>query len=265
METLRDLDIVRAMPSEVRPLELRADEESGDSLGRLVVRFSPFNQWYEISSWWEGDFMERTVHGAFAKTMRESGASVKCLFDHGYDPTIGNKVLCAPDDLREDPDSAVMEGELFDTSYCRDLLPGLRAGAYGSSFKFRVVKEQWDDDPGVSEHNPKGLPERTILEVRLFEAGPVCFPASPTATAGMRSMTDTYYDLLRTRDAQRVDELATRARAIRTPDRTGAGPTTPPAGAARTSTGEPRQHSRVITPAERRAALYPFLMEGALQ
>jgi HK97 family phage prohead protease len=260
VDTLRDLDIVRAMPSALR-LERAADGQP-DSLGRLVVRFSPFDTWYEISSWWEGDFMERTRRGAFAKTMRESGETVKCLFDHGYDPTIGNKALCMPDDLREDADSAVLEGELFDTTYCRDLLPGLRAGAYGSSFKFRVIKEEWDDEPEASEHNPKGLPERTITEVRLFEAGPVCWPASPTATAGVRSMTDTYYELLRGRDAQRVDELAVRARQIRTPDLPGAGQATPAAGAARTTDGEPREHSLGYTPAQRRALLYPIL-EGA--
>ena len=264
METLRDLDLIRAIPAQRRPLELRADAEGeGTGLGRLVVRFSPFNVWYEVSSWFEGDFIERTLRGAFSKTMNESKGSIRALFDHGYDPTIGNKVLAPTDDLREDADTAVLEGDLFDTSYNRDLEPGLRAGVYGSSFRFRVVKEEWEDEPGPSDHNPKGLPERTITEVRLFEAGPVTFPANPAATAAVRSMTDAYYDRLRARNPQRYDDLLARARAIRTPDDEAAATSTAdPEGAARTTEDESTQsHSTGYTPAQRRAFLYPFLRD----
>lgn len=262
METLRDMDLVRSIPSTARPLQLR--DATGDGLGRLVVNFSPFGVWYRVQSWWEGDFYERTQLGAFAKTMRESRSSVRALYDHGMDPQIGNKVLAPTDDLREDPDSAVLEGDLFDTSYNRDLLPGLRAGVYGSSFRFRVIQESWNDEPGVSEHNPEGLPERTITEVRLFEAGPVTFPANPDATAGVRSATDDYYQRLRGRDPQRVDALLARARAIRTPDDPAAGLATAGPGAARTTDGEPREHSLRLTPAQRRALVHPFL-NGGLQ
>lgn len=218
MQTLCDLDLVRATPAQLAPLELRAAQDGEASpLGRLIVRFSPFSVWYEVESWYEGNFMERTVRGAFKKTMKESKAAIRALFDHGNDPTIGNKVLAPTDDLREDSDTAVLEGDLFDTSYNRDLEPGLRAGVYGSSFRFRVVKEEWNDDPGVSDHNPKGLPERSILEVRLFEAGPVAFPANPAATAGVRSLTDHYYERLRARNPQQYDELRARAHALHHP------------------------------------------------
>ena len=262
MDTLRDLDVVRAVPAQRHPMELRA---AGDEAAMpvLVVRFSPYNVWYEIDSFWEGRFLERTVRGAFAKTMAESRGSIKMLFDHGYDPTIGNKVLAPIDDLREDADTAVAEGRLFDTSYNRDLLPGLEAGVYGSSFRFRVIQDQWNDEPGASDHNPQGLPERTITECRLFEQGPVTFPASPTASAGVRSQTDAYYERLRSSNPQRYDDLLARARAIRTPDQAAAQSTVEP-GAAN-STDEPAPgHSRGYTPAQRRAVLYPFLTkEGA--
>ena len=263
METLCDLDLIRAIPAQRHPLELRdTSEDGGSGLGRLVVRFSPFDTWYEVSSWWEGDFMERTVRGAFKKTMKEGKNSIRALFDHGYDPQIGNKVLAPTDDLREDPDSAVLEGDLFDTSYNRDLEPGLRAGVYGSSFRFRVIKDEWDDEPGVSAYNPKGLPERTITEVRLFEAGPVTFPASPTATAAVRSMTDTYYDRLRARNPQQYDDLVARARAIRTPDQVAAASTTGDERAAQQHTDEPAsRHSDGYSARQRRALIYPFLSE----
>ena len=238
METLRDLDLVRAIPAQRRPMELRATGD--DTMPMLVVRFSPFNTWYEIDSYWEGQFLERTLRGAFAKTMRESRDSIKTLYDHGHDFHIGNKVLAPIEDLREDADSAVSEGRLFDTSYNRDLLPGLEAGVYGSSFRFRVIKEEWNDEPERSDHNPNAIPERTITEVRLFEAGPVTFPANPEATAGVRSMTDTYYERLRSRNPDRYEDLLARARAIRTPKEPAAATSTvEPDGAAPLHDDEP--------------------------
>lgn len=250
METLRDLDIVRAVSPRT---ELRAATKDG--MPTLVSRFSPFDTWYEIDSMWEGNFLERTVKGAFAKTMRENGANVKVLFDHGYDSQIGNKVLGAIESLREDDDSAVGEIPLFDTSYNRDLLPGLEAGVYGSSFRFRVIRDEWNDEPGKSAANPDGIPERTIKEVRLFEFGPVTFPANPDATAGVRCLTDHYYQHVRSRDPQRVDALLARARAIRTPDAGAAPVGTPAEGAASTTTDAPATATRGLSPDERAAQL----------
>lgn len=211
MDTLRDLDIVRAVPPAA---EMRASDDA--SMPVMTVRFSQFDTWYEIDSAWEGRFLERTVKGAFKKTIKENRQNIKVLFDHGYDPSIGNKVLGVITDLREDPGGPVGDVPLFDTSYNRDLLPGLEAGAYGSSFRFRVIRDEWNDDPGRSEYNPDGIPERTIKEVRLFEFGPVTFPANPDSTAGVRSQTDTYYEHLRSRDPKRVDELFAQARSLRT-------------------------------------------------
>ncbi|MEV6413854.1 HK97 family phage prohead protease [Kribbella sp. NPDC051718] len=186
----------------------------------MEVRFSTFNTWYEIDSWWEGEFLERTVKGAFAETIVQDRDAIKVLYDHGFDYQIGNKVLGPIDDLREDPDSPVGEVPLFDTQYNRELLPGLEAGVYGSSFRMRVTGETWDDEPGVSAWNPRGLPERTITKVRLFEFGPVTFPANPESTASMRSLTDAYYERLMPREPQAYD-AALRAIGRSRPDFTG--------------------------------------------
>lgn len=270
METLRDLDLVRAASLRVGLRTEQRAEDDTDGLGIMEVRFSPFGVWYEIDSWYEGLFFERTVKGAFAKTMRESRDSVVSLFNHGMDFHIGDKVLCSVSDLREDDDSAVLEGPLFDTSYNRDLLPALRAGAYGSSFMFRVIRDEWNDDPGTSEWNPRGIPERTIKEVRLFEAGPVTFPANPDATAGMRSMTDEYYELLRSRDPQRVETLRSRVMELRT-SKTDAVPRDTSVDDAATTPEAPDTvtdvHPTGLSPAQRARALRemrnPFLKEVA--
>lgn len=267
METLRDLDLVRALSPGRATQMTRADSGDGETgMPTMVIRFSTFDSWYEIDSFWEGRFLERTVRGAFKKTIRENGSNVKVLYDHGMDFQIGNKVLGSIEALREDPDSPVGEVPLFDTSYNRDLLPGLEAGVYGSSFRFRVIKDEWNDEPGRSEHNPDGVPERTIREVRLFEFGPVTFPANPESTAGVRCMTDAYYERLRSRNPKRIDEMLARARAIRTPAESAAAVSTvDDEVAAPATTDEPAaRHSGGYTHAQRRVRLYPFLTkEGA--
>lgn len=256
METLRDLDLVRTWHLPARAAE-------GDGLGVMEVRFSVFDSWYEINSWWEGRFLERTQRGAFSKTIAESGMRTKVLFNHGHDFHIGEKLLGQVESLSEENDSPVGIVPLFDTSYNRDLLPGLRAGAYGSSFMFRVIKEEWNDEPGRSDHNPEGLPERTITEVRLFEFGPVTWPANPDATAGMRCLsgTDQYYEQLRQRDPGRVELLRSRVTSLRTSAPPPAAPSTgPDPEAAPAPTDEPAaRHSGGLTPRERRERLHPTL------
>lgn len=259
---LPELDIVRHWS-----VPVRADAaDGGEGLGSMEVRFSTFDSWYEINSFWEGRFLERTVKGAFRKTIKENRSSVKVLFNHGGDFSIGDKILGTVESLSEEDDSPLGVVSLFDTSYNRDLLPGLRAGAYGSSFMFRVVKDSWNNEPGVSEHNPEGLPERTIKEVRLFEFGPVTWPANPASTSGMRcaSGTDAYYESLRAREPQRVDELRSALTHIRTPAEVEPPLALDDEGAAPQETAEPAErHSGGLTPAQRRERLFPYLKDAS--
>jgi Caudovirus prohead serine protease len=97
------------------------------------------------------------------------------------------------DDLRgvasgsEDGQGASYEVELFD-GIAALLLAALREGRYGSSFRARVVKESFDPRPGRSEHNPQGLPERIVKEVKLIDVGPTSLPAYGETTAKVRSL-----------------------------------------------------------------------------
>lgn len=253
METLRDLDAVRVLTA---PVEFRAAEPDDETLGLLTGRFSVFNTWYEIDSLWEGLFLERVAKGSFKKTIadQDAGRGMRVLFEHGRDMTINNKVLGVPDEVREDSKGAYYEVPLFDTSYNRDLLPGLRANAYGASFRFQAIRDEWNDEPPVSEHNPKGIPERTLKEVRVPEFGPCTFGANPGATAIVRSATDDWYEMLRSRDPGRYDELLARAQHLRTPhQRTDEGSGAGTGAAART--GEPPEHSQVPDPKARDRAL----------
>jgi HK97 family phage prohead protease len=170
--------------------ELRDDTPGG--MPTLTGHFAVFNEWTEVDSVFEGRFMERIAPGAFQKTMEEGRNGMKVLFQHGRDPQIGDKPLGPIRSLTEDKTGARYEVPLLDTSYNRDLLPGLKAGLYGASFRFKVLRDEFDDDPKRSAYNPDGLPERTITEAAVREFGPVTFPAYQGATAGVRSLTDEF-------------------------------------------------------------------------
>lgn len=195
--------------------DLRDGEGEGDTGGGgetnatdslMFGHFTKWDTWYEIESWYEGTFLERTRKGSLTKTIRENLATVKVQFDHGCDDFVGSAPLGPIDVLREDDIGAYYEVPLLDTDYNRDrvlpqlqgrLMSGERRGSVlGSSFRFRVIKDSWVMEPTPSDYNPKGLPERTITEMRLYEFGPVVFPANPAATsaAGARSLTDFYLD-----------------------------------------------------------------------
>lgn len=188
-------------------LEVREAEER--EMPDLVGRFAVFNEWTEIRSIFEGRFMERFAPGAFKKTFRENRKRLRVLFQHGRDPQVGDKPLGTIEELREESDGAHYRVPLFDTNYNRELLPALKAGQFGASFRFTPVKVVEDTDPKRSDHNPDGLPERTITEARVSEFGPVTFPAYEGATAGVRSMMDEFLfeHVVRSADSERLRQL----------------------------------------------------------
>ena len=210
-------DIFRALPMEFRDA---ADAEEiapgGDTTDRgnvLSGHFAVFNTWTEIHSYWEGDFLERIAPGAFTKTFRESRDQMRVLLEHGYDPQLGDKPIATISDLREDATGAYYEAELL--AGVPDLvIAGLRAGQYGASFRFRVMREEFVKNPEPSDYNPQGLPERTIKEVQVREFGPCTWGAYPDATAemeaandAMRSVTDEWILERLTSDPERLTAI----------------------------------------------------------
>jgi len=192
--------IIRASKPGVK---LRAHPDGG--MPTLYGHFAVFNRWAEIDSWMEGRFLERIAPGAFKKTFQET--TPKVLFQHGMDPQIGDKPLGPVEVLEEDKTGAAYEVQLLDTTYVRDLIPGLEMGLYGASFRFEVMKQVIDERPDRSDENPQGLPERTIREAKVMEFGPVTFPAYDDATAGVRSLTDRFLFDAIDRNPQRAREL----------------------------------------------------------
>ncbi len=180
----------------------------GQSGSVMFGYFATFNEWYEIDSWYEGTFLERVAPGAYQRTMVTDRPGMRVLYDHGFDPSLGNKPLGPITVLREDAIGAYYEVPLLDTDYNRNfLLPALRGqlmsgelvgSQLGASFRFIVTGEVWDRSCEVSATNPKGLPLRTITDTQVLEFGPVTFPANEGATSGVRCATDSFINRLRT-------------------------------------------------------------------
>lgn len=189
--TLPRKDLVRAGAAGI---SLRAADDGG--MPTLHGHFAKFNEWTTINSSREGHFMERFQPGSFSKTLVEQKAQLRCLFQHGRDPLCGDKPLGPFEQLHEDGDvGAYYAVPMLETDYCRELIPGLRAGLYGASFRFAVMKEHVEDYPARTAVNPKGIPQRTVTEAKLYELGPVTFPAYAGSTAGLRSLTDLLDDV----------------------------------------------------------------------
>lgn len=181
------LDLYRSTP----PMEVRAADN-----GKLTLfgHFSVFDSPTVIDSAYEGRFVERIAPGAFRKSLAERGANLKIMWNHGRSEILPDVLIAKPVDVHEDERGAYYEAEMFD-GLPEWLYEGLRANVYGASFRFAAVRDEWDDRPSRSEDNPDALPVRTVKEAKVFEAGPVSWPAYDDATAAVRSLSDRYVDL----------------------------------------------------------------------
>jgi hypothetical protein len=179
----------------------------GQSGSLMFGYFSTFGELYEIDSMWEGTFLEQVQRGAFTQTIQEDLPGMRVLYDHGFDPQLGNKPLGPITVLREDAIGVYYEVPLLDTDYNRNfLLPCLRGSLIGgaqvgsqlgASFRFIVTGDIWDYSGKVTKANPKGLDIRTITSTQVLEFGPVTFPANMGATSGVRSTSDAFVSRLR--------------------------------------------------------------------
>jgi HK97 family phage prohead protease len=178
--------VIRAQFAEPASVEQREEQPvMRGSLGN-------FEEWATIDSRVEGQFVERILPGAFKRTIEHNRARLRVIYDHGQDPRFGRHPLGPLLDIREGERGVEYEVGLLDTSYNRDLIPGLRAGMYGSSYNFRTVKMERVMRPPVSDHNPNGWEERSIRELEMVELGPTPFPVYASTYAGLRSMTDEF-------------------------------------------------------------------------
>lgn len=190
-------NLIRALPGWAGKSEWRATE--GDPLGELFGQFSQYRTWYEVDSMWEGRFMERIMPGAFTDTIANDKASMRILLNHGMD-ALGLLPLASLRTLEDRPEGPYYEAPLYDTAFNRDnvvpilqgkLMNGGKAeSGFGASMRFTVQEDSWNRRAKADKYNPEALPERSITRAKVYEFGPVTYPANEGATAAARSLSD---------------------------------------------------------------------------
>lgn len=189
----------------------RAADEPSDGL-TLEGYAAVFDQRTAIDSW-EGSFVETIRRGAFRKTIRERTPVMQ--FDHGRHPLVGSIPIGRIAQLREDEQGLYVSARLSDNWLVQPVREAIAEGAVdGMSFRFEVVRQEWRDANGKKLTDPdeisrllwdagdRGPLERTLIELRVQELGPVVFPAYEGTSVGVRAA-DVAGTILRDRDLQR--------------------------------------------------------------
>lgn len=181
------------------PFEIRESGE-GDNDGLTLDGYGAvFGSPTRIDSW-EGTFDEEIARGAFKKSLSERTPVLQ--FDHGRHPMVGSIPLGSFESLREDEQGLHVIARLHDNWLVQPVRDAIKSKAIpGMSFRFSVVKDEWRTAAGVKVKpddverllwssdatNPDTILRRTLKEVRLYEVGPVVFPAYADTSVGVRS------------------------------------------------------------------------------
>jgi uncharacterized protein len=188
----------------VVPFEFRAsDTDDGLTLSGYAAVFNSPTQIADRS----GEFTEQIAPGAFKRTLNNSTPVLQ--FDHGQHPLIGSMPIGSIRKITEDARGLYVEARVFDNWLTQPLRDAIAEQAIsGMSFRFSVVKD-------TKTRAADGSQVRTLNEVRLYELGPVVFPAYADTSVSLRSLARQLPDLtalIGTSDesaAGTSDELAT--------------------------------------------------------
>ncbi len=122
--------------------------------------------------------VERIMPGAFTRAIREDNC--RALFNHDPSMVLGT-TRAGSVRLTEDRVGLFYEIAAGDTTPARNGWIWLKRGEInGSSFSFGVTKERWTNLSTEWD-------VREIMEVNLYDVGPVTFPAYAATTAHARS------------------------------------------------------------------------------
>lgn len=125
------------------------------------------------------DMVERIRPGAFDRALLER-QDVRGLFNHDAARILG-RTTSSTMRLSVDDVGLRYEIDLPDTQEARDLATLINRGDItGSSFSFGANKTEWED-------LPDGLSVRTLVDLDLYDVGPVTYPAYEATSAAVRS------------------------------------------------------------------------------
>jgi len=166
----------RFMP--VDDIEVRADGDAPVIEGYAAR----FNKWADIG----GMFRERIAAGAFADTIADD--DIRALFNHDPNFVLG-RTSNGSLRLNEDNKGLFMENTPPGTQAANDVIALIdRRDVTGQSFGFSVQEEKW----ATKEIDGNPVEHRTITKARLYDVGPVTYPAYEITDVNTRSFEDVY-------------------------------------------------------------------------
>lgn len=186
--------------------ELRASEDGKALIGHAAV----FDRWTQIGDA-EWGFQECIRRGAFKDDI-EAGADVRCLFNHDMNLVLGRT---ASKTLRcvEDETGLAYNCEIPDTQLGKDIrILVSRGDISGCSFCFDVTSERVTQEKG---EDGKLTMKREILACRLYDIGPVTFPAYEETDVSVRAMADEYRQIKPDETGQKLEDLGRNLCALR--------------------------------------------------
>lgn len=165
-------------------LRAKKDDDEGPVLEGYAALF---DEWTQIGgdSW---GFMESIAPGAFARSLKED-EDIKAFFNHDGNQVLGS-TFAKTAEFTEDAKGLRSVIYPPDTVAGRDVVTLVKRGdVRGMSFMFQVRKDEWTEPEKKGE-----LPKRRVLEVKLYEAGPVTFPAYEATSISARDRAKSLQD-----------------------------------------------------------------------
>lgn len=156
------------MKRELRISDLELRSEGSRQISGYAAKF---NSWSQDL----GGFREKINPGAFKRSI--SSGDVVALFNHNPAALLG-RTTSGTLDLREDEVGLYFQVNLPATELGREVHELVRRrDLNGCSFSFSTREDKWSKDGN----------ERTLMDVDLFDVGPVTFPAYQSTSVSARS------------------------------------------------------------------------------
>lgn len=166
-----------AAKHERRSARMEMRVEGGGDGNTLVGYAALFNTEYLIGSE-DWGFYESIDPAAFDRALRE-GQDAAGLLNHDPNLVLG-RVSAGTMRLSTDAKGLRYEIDLPDSELGRNVREMVRRGdIYQSSFAFRTVKDEWKFEKGETDR-------RRLLDVDLFDASPVTYPANDGTEVALR-------------------------------------------------------------------------------
>lgn len=166
-------------------VELRADGDESKSIVGIGAVYYDGTERTEYPLW--AGAVERIMPGAFRDALDSKAPDdVRGLFNHDPNQVLG-RTSSGTMALDSTDEGLAYEIEPADTNVYRDVSAHLERGdVSGSSFSFSLRNKDGEGGQRWFFDEERNIEVREVLAAKLFDVGPVTFPAYDATTAGTR-------------------------------------------------------------------------------